>query len=54
MDLSDVTPEKFFAKVTFQSDPAPNGKLVIPNGDFVQCAILLRLIVALEFAGRKL
>lgn len=44
MDLDDVTQDKFFQKVTFQSDPSPGNKLKIPDGQFIQCAIMLRLI----------
>ena len=41
MELSDVTAENFFKKVTFQSDPSPGSKLVISNEAFLQDAILL-------------
>ena len=46
MDLNDVIPEKFFAKVTFESDTHTYTppKLKIPDGDFILSAILLRLI----------
>ena len=48
MDLTDLTPEKFFNKVTYASDATPAGKLVIPNGDFVNAVIDLRFILAIE------
>lgn len=48
MDLTDVTPEKFFNKVTYASDTTPGTKLVISNGDFVVSAIALRLIISIE------
>ena len=48
MDLTDVTPENFFKKVTFSSDPDQEGKIVVSNGMFIQCAIHLRLIHAIE------
>lgn len=44
MDISDVEPDKFFKKITYQSDPNPDNKLKIPDGEFIQCAILLKLI----------
>ena len=44
MDLNDVTPEKFFKKFTYSSDPNPGNKIVMSNGEFVQCAINLKLI----------
>ena len=43
MELSDVKPENFFRKVTFQSDPSPGSKLVIPDAEFLKCAILLKI-----------
>lgn len=48
MDINDVTPENFFKKVTYSSDTEPGNKLVISNGLFVQCAIHLRLIEAIN------
>lgn len=54
MDLNDVTPENFFNKVTFTSDPSPGAKLVIPNGDFILSAILLRLMISIDKLGNKL
>lgn len=54
MDLDDVTPEKFFRKVTYASDATPGAKLVVPNGDFVLSAILLRLTLEIEKLRSKL
>jgi len=54
MDLNDVSPQKFFKKVTFASDPSPGNKLPIPDGEFIQCAILLKLILSLEKLRSKL
>jgi hypothetical protein len=48
MDLTDVTPENFFKKVTYSSDQNPGNKLVVSNGMFVQCAVHLKLIQAIE------
>ncbi len=48
MDLTDVTPENFFKKVTYISDTNPGSKLKINDGIFVQCAIHLRLIQELQ------
>jgi hypothetical protein len=48
MDLNDVTPENFFKKVTYSSDPDPGNKLVVSNGEFVQCMINLKLISTIE------
>jgi hypothetical protein len=47
MDLSDVTPERFFDKVTFLSS-SETGKIKIPDGEFFQCAIMLKLIREIE------
>jgi len=44
MELKDVTAENFFSAITFQSDPTPSTKLKIPDADFLQCALMLRLI----------
>lgn len=54
MDINDVTPEFFFKKVTYASDPNPGNKLVIPNGDFVIAVINLRLIISIEKLRSKL
>lgn len=43
MELDDVTPENFFKKVTFASDPSPGSKIVISNGEFILCAVLLKI-----------
>lgn len=43
-DLKDVTPRKFFNKVTYASDPNPENKLKIPDGEFIISAIMLKLI----------
>ena len=43
MDLNDVTPENFFKNITFESDAHPGAKLKIPDSDFFQCAIMLKL-----------
>jgi len=48
MDINDITLEKFQEKVTHSSDPAPEDKLVISNGMFVQCIIHLKLIDGIE------
>ena len=48
MDINDITLEKFQEKVTHSSDPAPEDKLVVSNGVFVQCIIQLKLINAIE------
>jgi len=48
MDLNDVTPDKFFDRITFQSDPKPDNKLRIPDADFILCSILLRLINVIQ------
>ncbi len=44
MDIEDVTAENFFKKMTYSSDPDPGNKIVMSNGAFAQCAIMLRLI----------
>lgn len=46
MNLDDVTAENFFAFITFQSDTTvyEPPKLKIPDGEFLHCAIMLRLI----------
>jgi len=46
MDLTDVTPENFFKKVSYSSasEEEKEGKIVISNGLFIQCAIHLRLV----------
>ncbi len=54
MDLNDLTPKKFFQKCTYNSDPNPGNKIVVPNGDFIQSAILLNLINKLEQIRIKL
>ena len=54
MDLEDVNAKNFFKKVTYSSDPNPGNKLVVSNGLYVQCAIHLRLIQAIEKLRRKL
>ena len=54
MDLNDVTPENFFKKVTYSSDPEPGNKIVVSNGMFVQCAIHLRLIKSIELLRGEL
>ena len=45
MDLNDVTPENFFKRITFASDNTTYTppKLKIPDGEFILCAIMLRL-----------
>lgn len=54
MDLNDITPENFFKKVTYSSDPNPGNKIVMSNGMFIQSAIHLRLIQAVEGLRRAL
>jgi len=48
MDINDVTSENFFKLITFQSDPSPQSKLKLPDGEFILCAIMLRLIGELQ------
>lgn len=50
MDLTDVTSENFFKKVSYSSasPSAQDGKIIVSNGLYVQCAIHLRLIEAIE------
>jgi hypothetical protein len=48
MELRDITPENFFAFITFMSDPVPAEKLKIPDGEFLTCAIMFQLISKLE------
>lgn len=54
MDLNDVTPENYFKKVTYSADPSPGNKIVVSNGLFIQCAIHLRLIAAIDKLRGKL
>ena len=54
MNLNDVSAENFFKKVTFASDPTPGTKLPIPNGEFILCAILLKLDLNLSKLRGKL
>ena len=54
MDLKDVSAENFFKKVTFQADPTPGTKLIVPNGEFILCAILLKLDLTLNKLRGKL
>ena len=54
MDLKDVSAENFFKKVTFASDPTPGTKLPIPDGEFLTCAILLKLDLTLNKLKGKL
>lgn len=45
MDISDITTENFFKKVTYASDPEPEpNQLVLPDGEFLHCALMLKLI----------
>lgn len=48
MDFDDITPEKYFKKVTYSADPSPGNKLVVSNGVFVQTIAILKLIQKLE------
>lgn len=48
MELKDVTPENYFKKVTYSSDPNPGNKLIVSNGIFVQTAVLLRMTRVLQ------
>ena len=54
LSLSDVTAENFFKKITYASDPTPGLKLAIPNGEFIICAILLKLDLTLNKLKSKL
>jgi hypothetical protein len=53
MELKDITAENYFANITYQSDPAPAGKLKIPDADFLNCAIMLKLINELKILRSK-
>lgn len=53
MELGDVTAEKFFGKITFMSDTSPGTKLKIPDGEFILCAILLKLEMAIKRLAYK-
>lgn len=48
MDLDDVIAENFFKKMTYSSDPNPENKIVMSNGAFAQCAIMLKIVMVLE------
>ena len=54
MDLDNITPEKFFKKCTYADDPNPGNKIVMTNGDFVQCALFIKIGLVLEGIRRKL
>ncbi len=54
MDLNDVTPEKFFKKVTYSSDTNPENKLVLSNETFVQSILMMKLIQAIDRLERGL
>ena len=42
MEISDLNPDKFLKNVTYQSDPNPESKIVIPDGQFfLICSNLL-------------
>ena len=43
MDLEDVTVENFFKKFSYSSDPDPGNKIVMSNGAFAQCVVMLKL-----------
>jgi hypothetical protein len=54
MDLNDITPENFFRKITFNSNQNPLPlQLKIPDGEFFQCAIMLKLIRELQLLRQK-
>ena len=48
LSLSDVTAENFFKKITYASDASPGTKLPIPDGEFILCAIMLKLDLTLN------
>ena len=48
MKLDDFTAENYFKKVTYASNIKPGKKLVIPDADFINNAMILLLIQKLE------
>ena len=48
MDLNDITAENFFKKITYQGDPSPGTKLVVPLEDFLLVAVLLKLEMTIK------
>ena len=54
MDLNDVSAANFFRKVTYSSDINAGQKLKIPDGEFVLCAILLKLDLTLNKLKSKI
>jgi len=54
MDLDDVSPENFFKKCTYSSDPDPGNKIVMSNGAFIQSAIWLNIERILKVISNKI
>ena len=50
----DLSLEFYFEKVTYTSDPNPGQKIVIPDAEFINNAILLSIRDKLAKIGEKL
>ena len=48
MDSSDITLNKFQEKATYSSDTDPGNKMVMSNGAFAQCLVMLKLINSVD------